>query len=127
MTKLSIRRSRSGLLQALLLGFLLSSGLMVTAAKAQITTVFYILLENRCFTTGTDTSYNNIIKGNSAAPYLNSLVTPGNPAAAQVSYATAYHNDVSLPNGSNLFNVSGGVHPSGGLARNRAAAKTTTP
>jgi hypothetical protein len=112
MTKLSIRRSRSGLLQALLLGFLLSSGLMVTAAKAQITTVFYILLENRCFTTGTDTSYNNIIKGNSAAPYLNSLVTPGNPAAAQVSYATAYHNDVSLPNGSNLFNVSGGVHPS---------------
>jgi hypothetical protein len=85
---------------------------MVTAAKAQITTVFYILLENRCFTTGTDTSYNNIIKGNSAAPYLNSLVTPGNPAATQTSWCSAYHNDVALPNGSNLFGVSGGVHPS---------------
>jgi hypothetical protein len=29
--------------------------------------------------------------GNPAAPYLNSLVTPGNPNAAQVSYATAYY------------------------------------
>ena len=30
--------------------------------------------------------------GNPAAPYVNSLVTPGNPNAAQVSYATRYYN-----------------------------------
>ena len=30
--------------------------------------------------------------GNPAAPYINSLVTPGNPNAAQVSYASNYQN-----------------------------------
>ena len=38
--------------------------------------------------------------GNPAAPYMNSLVTPGNPNAAQVSYAANY------------FNSGTGVHPS---------------
>ena len=38
--------------------------------------------------------------GNPAAPYLNSLVTPGNPNAADVSYASNYQN------------VSPGLHPS---------------
>jgi hypothetical protein len=37
---------------------------------------------------------------NPAAPYLNSLITPGNANAAQVSYATRY------------FNSGIGVHPS---------------
>ena len=30
--------------------------------------------------------------GNPAAPYLNSLMTPGNPNAAQTSYASNYYN-----------------------------------
>ncbi len=94
---------------------------MVTAAKAQVTTVFYILLENRCWTTGTDTSYNNVIKGNAACPYINSLTTPGNAAAAQVSYATAYHNVLTnttgdattmTGNSSNGTGAGGSVHPS---------------
>ena len=38
--------------------------------------------------------------GNPAAPYLNSLITPGNPNAAQTSYA------------SNYYNVAPGIHPS---------------
>jgi phosphatidylinositol-3-phosphatase len=111
MAKSFSRRLRGGFFQALLIGTLLSGGFLISA-KAQITTVFYILLENRCWTTGTDTSYNNIIKGNSAAPYLNSITTPNNAAAAQVSYCSAYHNDISYTSGSNELNVAGGVHPS---------------
>ena len=38
--------------------------------------------------------------GNPAAPFLNSLMTPGNPNAAQTSYASNYHN------------AAAGVHPS---------------
>jgi hypothetical protein len=38
--------------------------------------------------------------GNAAAPYLNSLITPGNPNAAQTSWA------------SNYYNAAPGVHPS---------------
>ena len=42
----------------------------------------------------------NPIFGNSAAPFINSLVTPGNPNAAKVSYASNYQN------------VSPSLHPS---------------
>jgi len=118
----SIRRSHGGLLSAIALGCLLSGSIMVTAAKAQVNTVFYILLENRCWTTGTDTSYNNVIKGNAACPYINSLITPGNPAAVQVSYATAYHNVLTNTTGDAVtmigttgtggFGIGGSVHPS---------------
>ncbi len=40
------------------------------------------------------------LMGNPAAPYLNSLMTPGNPNAAQTSWA------------SNYYNAAAGVHPS---------------
>ncbi len=40
------------------------------------------------------------VYGNPAAPYINSLVTPGDPNAAQVSYASNYQN------------VAAGIHPS---------------
>ena len=79
---------------------------MMTTAHAQITTVFYILLENRNWTEN-ETSGGQQVLGSSAAPYLNSLVTPGNPNAAQVSYCSCYHNDLSTYNGSNPS-----IHPS---------------
>ena len=54
--------------------------------------IFVIAMENHNFTQpGTQTSPRQIF-GNPAAPYLNSLITPGNPNAAQVSFATAYYN-----------------------------------
>jgi hypothetical protein len=64
-----------------------------------IGTVFFIAMENHNWTQpGTQASPQQIF-GNSAAPYINSLVTPGNPNAAQTSYASAY---VNIP----------GIHPS---------------
>ncbi len=54
--------------------------------------IFVIALENHNFTQpGTQTSPQQIL-GNPAAPFLNSLITPGNPNAAQVSYALNYYN-----------------------------------
>ena len=47
------------------------------------------------------------LKGNPAAPYLNSLITAGHPNAAQVSYASAYHNVLATRSGTNP-----GIHPS---------------
>ena len=57
-----------------------------------IRTVFVIALENHNWTQPVPTSSPEQVFGNPAAPYLNSLVTPGNPNAAQVSYATHYYN-----------------------------------
>jgi phosphatidylinositol-3-phosphatase len=62
--------------------------------------VFVIALENHNFTQPNPTSSPQQILGNPAAPYLNSLITPGNSNAMQVSYATAY------------YNAGVGVHPS---------------
>ena len=78
-----------------------------TTASQPIKTVFYILLENRNFTAGTDTTGGSVIVGNAAAPYLNSLITPGNANAAQVSYCTAYHHVLSTASGANPS-----IHPS---------------
>lgn len=54
--------------------------------------VFVILMENHNLTQPNPLSSPQQILGNPAAPYLNSLMTPGNPNAAQVSYAKAYYN-----------------------------------
>ena len=70
------------------------------AAGQQVGDVFYIALENHNWTqpngnvTAPGASTGNLssiqqIFGNSAAPFINSLVTPGNPNAAQTSYASA--------------------------------------
>jgi phosphatidylinositol-3-phosphatase len=73
-----------------------------SAQAQQIGDVFYIALENHNFTqpstvpTGTP---EQLFK-NPAAPFLNSLVTPGNPNAANVSFAGNYQN------------VSPNLHPS---------------
>jgi hypothetical protein len=102
------KRPLLGSPQKFLFAGALAFGSILSAARAQqVGTVFYILLENRNFSAGTDTSGGAVLVGNSAAPYLNSLITPGNPNAAQASYATAYHNVLATPSGANPS-----IHPS---------------
>jgi hypothetical protein len=62
--------------------------------------VFVIAMENHNFTQPNPTSSPQQILGNTAAPYINSLLTPGNANAASVSYAARY------------YNAGNGVHPS---------------
>jgi hypothetical protein len=99
-------RFNSGMLKKSLMAFACASVFTMSSAHAQVTTVFYILLENRNFTAN-ETSGGQQILGSSAAPYLNSLITPGNPNAAQVSYCSCYHQDLSVYNGSGSS-----IHPS---------------
>ena len=99
-------RSQYGLLKKSLLAIAGASGLMLTTASAQVTTVFYILLENRNWTEN-ETSGGAQILGNPAAPFLNSLVDPSNPNSAQVAYASCYHNVLATYNGNNPS-----IHPS---------------
>lgn len=67
---------------------------------SRIGDIFVIALENHNFTQPNPTASPQQILGNPAAPYINSLITPGNPNAAQVSYAVNY------------LNSGTGVHPS---------------
>jgi hypothetical protein len=106
MTIKTKKRSTARFLKKGLLAFACVSGLTLTSVHAQITTVFYILLENRNFTEN-ETNGGQQILGSAAAPYLNSLITPGNPNAAQVSYSSCYHNDLAVYNGSGPS-----IHPS---------------
>ena len=70
--------------------------------------IFIIDMENHNFTQpSSDTKAPNQIFGNPAAPYQNSLITPGNRNAAQVSWAGAYHNVLATPSGNNPS-----IHPS---------------
>ncbi len=73
---------------------------LTPAALQQIKTVFVIAMENHNFTQPVTQTSPPQILGNPAAPYLNSLVTPGSPNSAQVSYATRY------------YSAGVGVHPS---------------
>jgi hypothetical protein len=87
-----------------------ASCLALSSAHAQsvqrVGSVWYILMENRDFT-NSETSGGQEIWGSPAAPYLNSLVTPGNPNAAQASYCAAYHNVLAVYDGSGSS-----IHPS---------------
>jgi hypothetical protein len=82
-------------------------------ARAQNTSqaigpIWVIDMENRNWTQpSTDTSAPAQIFGNAAAPYINSLVTPGNANAALVSYSSHYHHVLSTPSGANPS-----IHPS---------------
>jgi phosphatidylinositol-3-phosphatase len=83
------------------IGVSLFALLVASSAQAQqVGDVFYIALENHNFTQPSTVTGINQIKGNSAAPFINSLVTPGNANAAQTSFAGNYQN------------VAPGVHPS---------------
>jgi hypothetical protein len=66
----------------------------------QVKTVFVIALENHDWTQINPEGHPQQILGNPAAPYVNSLTTPGNSNAAQVSHATKY------------YGVCKGAHPS---------------
>jgi len=91
----------------LITGLLLLSSTALSHAAA-IGDVFYIDMENHNLTQpASDTSAPPQLLGNPAAPYENSLITPGNPNAAQVSYASAYHNVLATPSGANPS-----IHPS---------------
>jgi hypothetical protein len=54
--------------------------------------VFYIEMENHNLTQPSSVTSPQQLLGNPAAPFLNSLMTPGNPNAAQTSYASNYYN-----------------------------------
>jgi autotransporter-associated beta strand protein len=75
-------------------------GSWASVIQAQVGDVFVIALENHNFTQTYPTSSPEQLQANTAAPYLNSLITSGNSNAAQVSYATNY------------TNAGNGVHPS---------------
>jgi hypothetical protein len=77
-----------------------STNTLANQTLQQIKTVFVIPLENHDWTQPCTGHGAQQILGNPAAPYLNSLMTPGNSNAVQVSYATKY------------YNVGQGVHPS---------------
>ena len=63
------------------------------AGAAKLGDVFVIPLENHNFTQPRPQAPSSEqLLGNPAAPYLNSLVTPGNANARQTSYASNYHN-----------------------------------
>ena len=82
------------------IGVSLFAILIASSAQAQqIGDVFYIDLENHNFTQPSGVTAPEQFLGNSAAPFLNSLITPGNANAAMTSYASNYQN---VP----------GVHPS---------------
>jgi phosphatidylinositol-3-phosphatase len=78
----------------------LTTAIAASAQAAAIQTVFVIAMENHNWTQPPTQTSPQQIFGNSAAPYINSLVTSGNPNAAQVSYA------------SNYLNAGVGIHPS---------------
>jgi hypothetical protein len=86
-------------------GCLLAAG---AAGAATIGDVFYIDMENHNFTQpASDTSAPQQLLGNPAAPYQNSLITPGNSNAAQVSYTSTYYNVLATAGGNNPS-----IHPS---------------
>ena len=71
-----------------------------TATAGPLGDVFVIDMENHNLTQPGSVTSPAQLQGNAAAPYLNSLMTPGDPNAAQTSWA------------SNYYNVAAGVHPS---------------
>ncbi|HZI32342.1 MAG TPA: alkaline phosphatase family protein, partial [Candidatus Binatia bacterium] len=74
-------------------GALLAGQAPLTRPGSQpVGAIFVIAMENHNFTQPTNQTSPPQIFGNPAAPFINSLITPGNPNAAQVSYATAYYN-----------------------------------
>ena len=86
--------------------------LAASSAQAHIGKVFYIALENHNFTQPGSYNATQPIFGNPAAPYINSLITPGNPNAAMVSYASNYQNVAPAvhPSEPNYVWMEAGVH-----------------
>ena len=75
--------------------------LIAQAATAQsLGDIFVIDMENHNFTQPSSLTAPAALLNNPAAPFLNSLMTPGNPNAALTSWTSNYHN------------VAPGIHPS---------------
>ncbi len=90
-------------MKRLLTCLLLAGAVLAGSAGARAGTlddVFVIDMENHNATQPSSVPSPQPIYGNPAAPYINSLITPGNPNSAQASYAPNY------------YNVAPGVHPS---------------
>src|SRR5262245_40337402 len=75
-----------------------------TVGAATVGTVFVIDMENHNLTQPNPTSNPQQILNNAAAPYMNSLMTPGSPNAAQTAWASRYYNV--------LFSTGASIHPS---------------
>jgi len=78
----------------------------------RIGNVFYIYMENHNWTQpngNVDPNSSTIeqIKGNPAAPFINSLIDPNSPMSAQVSYTNNCYNVLATPSG-----VNPDIHPS---------------
>jgi hypothetical protein len=93
-------RRKAALLAGVATGVLCVAQTSPANPPQEIGAIFVIAMENHNFTQPPTQTNPQPILGNPAAPFQNSLITPGNPNAAQVSYATAY------------FNAGTGVHPS---------------
>ncbi len=102
------------------LSFLLAGASCFSAATAMaaaplehVGTVFYVTMENHNWIQpngNVDTSPASgieQIKGNPAAPFINSLVDPNSPMSRQVSYTNNCYNVLATPSG-----VNPGIHPS---------------
>lgn len=91
------------------IGVSLLALLVASLAQAEsIGAVFYIPIENHNWTQPASLTSPHPIYRNPAAPFINSLVTPGNANAANVSYASKYLNVVNVPCNQQLD----WVHPS---------------
>jgi hypothetical protein len=73
---------------------------VLMSANSGLGTIFVIDMENHNLTQPTSVTSPQQLLNNPAAPYLNSLMTPGNLNAKQTSFASDY------------LNVAPGVHPS---------------
>jgi phosphatidylinositol-3-phosphatase len=80
-------RYRAVLAALIISGMAVSSG---AAWGASIGNVFVIAMENHNFTQPASYTSTQAIYGNANAPYLNSLITPGNANAVQTSWASNY-------------------------------------
>lgn len=92
---------------------LLAAPSLPAASLERVGTVFYIYMENHNWTQpngNVDTSPTSgieQIKGNPAAPFINSLIDPNSPMSAQVAYTNRCYNVLATPSGANPS-----IHPS---------------
>lgn len=104
------------MMRRLAIAGLFSLALTSGAQAQQVKHVFVIAMENHNWTQPSSYTSLNQIFGNSAAPFINSLITPGNANAAQVSYASNYHNVIDSsgvsvhPSEPNYVWAEAGVH-----------------
>ena len=105
-------QSKSLLVGACAIAVLLVGNAASAHSLERIGNVFYIYMENHNWTQpngNVDPNSSTIeqIKGNPAAPFINSLIDPNSPMAAQVSYTNNCYNVLATPSGMNPS-----IHPS---------------